>query len=98
VLRLLRRSLDVAREAGVPANVCGQMSGSVMFTQLLLGLGLRQLSVPASAVPEVKQVCRSVSATDCRLVADKALSMYGAQEVKAYLRDQLRRLLAQTGA
>ena len=98
VLRLLRRSLDVAHEAGVPANVCGQMSGSVMFTQLLLGLGLRQLSVPASAVPEVKQVCRSVSATDCRLVADKALSMYGAQEVKAYLRDQLRRLLAQTGA
>ena len=98
VLRLLRRSLDVAAEAGVPASVCGQMSGSVMFTQLLLGLGLRQLSVPASAVPEVKQVCRSVSAADCRLVADKALSMYGAQEVKAYLRDQMRRLLAQTGA
>jgi hypothetical protein len=32
------------------------------------------------------------------VVADKALSMYGAQEVKAYLRDQMRRLLAQTGA
>ena len=98
VLRLLRRSLDVAREAGVPANVCGQMSGSVMFTQLLLGLGLRQLSVPASAVPEVKQACRSVSAADCRLVAEKALAMHGAQEVKAYLRDQMRRLLAHTGA
>jgi phosphotransferase system enzyme I (PtsI) len=94
----LRRSLDVAREAGVPANVCGQMSGSVMFTQLLLGLGLRQLSVPASAVPEVKQACRSVSAADCRLIADKALAMHGAQEVKAYLRDQMRRLLATTGA
>jgi len=98
VLRLLRRSLDVAREAGVPANVCGQMSGSVMFTQLLLGLGLRQLSVPASAVPEVKQACRSVSAVDCRLIAEKALAMHGAQEVKAYLRDQMRRLLAMTGA
>ncbi len=98
VLRLLRRSLDVAREAGVPANVCGQMSGSVMFTQLLLGLGLRQLSVPASAVPEVKQACRSVSAADCRVVADKALTMHSAQEVKAFLRDQMRRLLAQSVA
>ncbi|MCE9632213.1 MAG: phosphoenolpyruvate--protein phosphotransferase [Planctomycetia bacterium] len=98
VLRLLRRSLDLAAEAGVPANVCGQMSGSVMFTQLLLGLGLRQLSVPASAIPEVKQACRSVSAADCRLVADKALGMYGAQEVKAYLREQMRRMLAQTVA
>jgi phosphotransferase system enzyme I (PtsI) len=98
VLRLLRRSLDVAREAGVPANVCGQMSGSVMYTQLLLGLGLRHLSVPASAVPEVKQACRSVSVADCRLIADKALTMHAAQEVKAYLRDQMRRLLAHTVA
>ena len=98
VLRLLRRSLDVAHEAGVPANVCGQMSGSVMYTQLLLGLGLRHLSVPASAIPEVKQVCRSVSVADCRLIANKALTMHAAQEVKAYLRDQMRRLLAHTVA
>ncbi len=96
VLRLLRRSLDVAREAGVPASVCGQMSGSVMYTQLLLGLGLRQLSVPPSAIPEVKQVCRSVSVAECRLIADKVLAMDGVREVKAYLRDQLRRRLAET--
>jgi phosphotransferase system enzyme I (PtsI) len=96
VLRLLRRSLDVATEAGVPATVCGQMSGSVMYTQLLLGLGLRQLSVPASAIPEVKQVIRSVSAAECRAIAEKALTMDAAREVKAYLRDQLRRLLAET--
>ena len=98
VLRLLRRSLDVAREAGVPANVCGQMSGSVMYTQLLLGLGLRQMSVPPSSIPEVKQVCRSVSVAECRVIAEKALAMDGAREVKAFLREQLRRLLSQTVA
>ena len=96
VLRQLRRSLEVAREAGVPANVCGQMSGSVMFTQLLLGMGLRQMSVPASAIPEIKQVCRSVSVAECRVIAERALSMDGAREVKAYLRDQMRRLLSDT--
>jgi phosphotransferase system enzyme I (PtsI) len=98
VLRLLRRSLDVAREAGVPASVCGQMSGSVMYTQLLLGLGLRQLSVPASAIPEVKQVCRSVSVAECRRIAERALAMDGAREVKAFLRDQMRRLLSEQTA
>ena len=96
VLRQLRRSLEVAREAGVPANVCGQMSGSVMFTQLLLGMGLRQMSVPASAIPEIKQVCRSVSVAECRVIAERALSMDGAREVKAFLRDQMRRLLSDT--
>jgi hypothetical protein len=43
-------------------------------------------------------VCRSVSVTDCRLIANKALTMHAAQEVKAYLRDQMRRLLAHTVA
>ena len=98
VLRLLSRSLDVAREAGVPANVCGQMSGSVMYTQLLLGLGLRQLSVPASAIPEVKQACRSVSVAECREIAARALQMDSAREVKAFLRDQMRRRLSETVA
>jgi hypothetical protein len=46
----------------------------------------------------VKQVCRSVSVADCRVIAEKALAMDGAREVKAYLRDQMRRLLAQTVA
>ncbi|NBW97371.1 MAG: phosphoenolpyruvate--protein phosphotransferase [Planctomycetia bacterium] len=96
VLRLLSRSLDVAREAGVPANVCGQMSGSVMYTQLLLGLGLRQLSVPASAIPEVKQACRSVSVAECREIAERSLQMDSAREVKAFLRDQMRRRLSET--
>ncbi|MBM3953311.1 MAG: phosphoenolpyruvate--protein phosphotransferase [Planctomycetes bacterium] len=98
VLRLLQRSFDIAREAGVPANVCGQMSGSVMYTQLLLGLGLRQLSVPASAIPEVKQACRSVSVAECRVIAERALQMEGAREVKAYLTDQMRRRGAAAGA
>jgi phosphotransferase system enzyme I (PtsI) len=98
VLRLLRQALEIADRAGVPANVCGQMSGSVMFTQLLLGLGLRQLSVPASAIPEIKQACRSVSVADCRTIAERALGMVSAREVMAYLRDQMRRLMAETVA
>ena len=37
------------------------MSGIRCYTMLLLGLGLRSLSVTPTAVPEIKQVCRSVS-------------------------------------
>jgi phosphotransferase system enzyme I (PtsI) len=74
------------------------MSGSVMYTQLLLGLGLRQLSVPAAAIPEIKQAVRSVSVADCQAVAARVLEMSSAREVKAFLRDQMRRLLAETVA
>ena len=96
VLRLLKRSLDIAAQAAVSASVCGQMSGSVMYTQLLLGLGLRELSVPAAAIPEIKQAVRSVSIADCQAVAKRVLEMNSARDVKAFLRDQKRRLLAET--
>ncbi|MBT6459393.1 MAG: phosphoenolpyruvate--protein phosphotransferase [Planctomycetaceae bacterium] len=96
VLRLLKRSLDIAAQAGVSASVCGQMSGSVMYTQLLLGLGLRELSVPAAVIPEIKQAVRSVSIADCQAVAKRVLEMNSARDVKAFLRDQKRRLLAET--
>ena len=96
VIRLLKRSLDIADDAGVSASVCGQMSGSVMYTQLLLGLGLRELSVPAAAIPEIKQAGRSVSIADCQAIAKRVLEMNSARDVKAFLRDQKRRLLAET--
>ena len=98
VIRLLKRSLDISHDAGVSASVCGQMSGSVMYTQLLLGLGLRELSVPAAAIPEIKQAVRSVSIADCQAVAKRVLEMNSARDVKAFLRDQKRRLLAETVA
>ena len=98
VIRLLKKSLDIAADAGVSASVCGQMSGSVMYTQLLLGLGLRELSVPAAAIPEIKQAVRSVSIADCQAVAKRVLEMNSARDVKAFLRDQKRRLLAETVA
>jgi hypothetical protein len=41
-------------------------------------------------------VCRSVSVAECRGIAERALSMHTAREVKSFLRDQMRRLLSQT--
>jgi phosphotransferase system enzyme I (PtsI) len=90
VLRLLKTSLDTARTAEVPAGVCGQMCAVPMYTMLLLGLGLRSLSVPPSAVPEIKQVIRSVSVAQCEVVARRALTMDGAREIEDYLRDHLK--------
>ena len=42
-------------------NVCGEMSGDPIYTMLLLGMGLRQLSVTPHNIPEVKKIIRSVT-------------------------------------
>ena len=93
ILLLIRRSIDGGAKANIPVNVCGQMSGNPIYTMLLLGLGLRGLSVPPSAVPEIKKVCRSVALPQCREVAERALGMETAQVIKSYLRGELKRIL-----
>lgn len=93
VLRLLEMSLNAARQADIPASVCGQMSGEASYTMLLLGLGLRTLSVPPSVIPEIKKICRSVSISQCFEIAQRALAMESAREIDTYLREELRKVV-----
>jgi phosphotransferase system enzyme I (PtsI) len=93
VLRMIAMTMKAAQAANVPVTVCGQMSAETNYTMLLLGLGLRGLSVPPSAIPEVKKVCRSVSIPQCEAVAQRALNMESAREIDAYLREELRKVV-----
>ena len=73
----------------VPISMCGQMCGNPLYTMLLLGIGLRSLSVTPSAIPEIKRVCRSVSLEQCERVAEQALELESARDVKTYLKEEL---------
>ncbi len=75
VLRLIDMSIKAGDRAKVGVNMCGQMSGSTTYTQLLLGLGLRQFSVAPAAIPEIKRVCRGVTIPQCEEIARRALTM-----------------------
>jgi len=97
ILRLLKMAIDCGRDHNVPVNVCGQMSSSPTYTMLLLGLGLRGFSVPPSAVPEVKKVCRSVTIPQCQTVAERVLTMEHARDIKSYLKDELSKAMPAAG-
>jgi phosphoenolpyruvate-protein phosphotransferase (PTS system enzyme I) len=60
VLRLIQFAIEAAHRAGIPISVCGEMAGDPRFTALLLGLGLRDLSMAPSNIPRVKQRIRSI--------------------------------------
>jgi phosphoenolpyruvate-protein phosphotransferase (PTS system enzyme I) len=91
VLRLLQMAFNAAEKRNTPISVCGQMSGSPTYTMLLLGLGLRCFSATPGAIPEIKKVCRSVTIPQCQLVAQKAMEMESANNIKMFLRDELRK-------
>ncbi|MDR2173106.1 MAG: phosphoenolpyruvate--protein phosphotransferase, partial [Burkholderiales bacterium] len=55
MLRLLAHILKRADQAKVPISLCGEMADDPDMTWLLLGLGLRQFSMPASGLLAVKE-------------------------------------------
>jgi phosphotransferase system enzyme I (PtsI) len=60
VLRLIQFAVEAALRRGVPVSVCGEMAGEPRFTALLLGLGLRNLSMAPRNIPRVKHRIRSL--------------------------------------
>jgi phosphotransferase system enzyme I (PtsI) len=93
VLRLIEQVVKAAQRHNVDVNVCGEMSGEPLYTLLLLGLGLRQLSATPHNVPEIKQIIRSVTLDEANQVAKEVMRMETARDVNSYLREQTRRLM-----
>jgi len=89
VLRLIQRSVDVALQTETPVSVCGEMSSNPGRALLLLGMGVRNLSVPPSALPRVKKAIRNVSIDQCEAIARRVMTLEAARDVDLYLLDRL---------
>jgi phosphotransferase system enzyme I (PtsI) len=89
VLRLIHRCVEIADAHHVPISVCGEMSSNPARALLLLGLGVRSLSVPPQSLTKVKKAIRSVTIEQCRHIADQVMTFDAAGEVDMYLLDRL---------
>jgi phosphoenolpyruvate-protein phosphotransferase (PTS system enzyme I) len=92
VLRLIERCVTVADSAEVPLCVCGEMSTNPSRTLLLVGLGVRSLSVPPHALPKLKKAIRSVSVQQCQEIARRVMTLDAARDVDLYLLERLGKL------
>jgi phosphotransferase system enzyme I (PtsP) len=60
VLSMVGRIADRCDRAGVPVTLCGEMAGRPLEAMALIGVGLRHLSMPASAIGAVKAMVLSL--------------------------------------
>jgi phosphotransferase system enzyme I (PtsP) len=74
ILRFLKRVLDRASAAGVPARVCGEMAGRPLEAMALIGIGAENFSITPAGVGPVKAMVRSVDAAAVRARLDQLLA------------------------
>ena len=85
VLRLIQFSVEAARRADIPITLCGEMAGDPVLTPLLMGLGLRHLSMAPRALPEVMERVRSGNATELQAVVTKLMQDGGPDAIRAFV-------------
>jgi len=81
VLRLMQFATEAALRLRMPVAVCGEMAGNPRLVPLLLGLGIRSLSMNASAIPRVKQMVRSLDIGDCARFARRVMEQSDPQRI-----------------
>lgn len=87
VLRLIERTARAAHGRGIEVGVCGALASDAAAVPLLVGLGVRELSVVPAQIPRIKSRLRSFSSVDCAQLAQRALAAHSASEVRALVRE-----------
>jgi phosphotransferase system enzyme I (PtsI) len=85
VLRTIRHIIDAGHKKGIWVGMCGEMAGDPLATVLLVGLGIDELSVIPSVLPEIKKIILSIKYKEAKRVADKVLTMSTDQEIRDHL-------------
>ena len=81
ILRLIKMTVDAAHRNGIWVGVCGEMASEPTLVPLLLGLGVDELSVTASQVPQVKFLVRRTKMADATKLAEFALGCESGAEI-----------------
>jgi phosphotransferase system enzyme I (PtsI) len=93
VLQLIKAVIRTSRRFNVDTSLCGEIAGEPLFTMLLIGLGLRTLSLVPSQLPPIKRVIRAVDVPMCERLARKVGSFDSERQVMRCLREELDKVL-----
>lgn len=90
VLRLMKHAADCAREAGKRVGICGGMAGEELAAPLLIGMGIREWSMPAPAVPAIKRYVSKLTFEMCADLCRRVLEREEPGQVRSLL-ERMRR-------
>lgn len=85
VLQLIRQVIRAGEKAGIPVSLCGEMAGNVHYTRLLLGIGLKQFSMDATYLLNVKERVLAADTSKFRYLIGKIMNAENPIQARDYL-------------
>jgi len=91
LLRLIAQAIAGAVHHGKPISLCGDMAGDPLFTWILMGLGIRDLSMPPSQIPAVRSVITATSLTEAEELTAQVLLLRSERAAEDLVTNAMRR-------
>jgi phosphocarrier protein FPr len=92
VLKAIRDVVEAAHQHKRWVGICGEMGGNPLLTQVLIGLGVDELSMGALVIPTVKRIVRETQYSEAQAFAAEVLKLHSAGEVEDHLRARAKAL------
>ncbi len=93
VIRMIKNVIDVGHKNGIWVGMCGEMASEPLYSILLIGLGLDQLSVSPIMIPEIKKIIRSTTIQEAKQIADTCLGMNDSEQIESFLKEKLKPII-----
>lgn len=90
MFRAMRFAIEQFVKAGKPICVCGELGGDPFAAPVLIGLGMRKLSMNISAVASIKRVLSTFTTADMEAIADTVCNLETAADVEDYLASKIK--------
>ena len=74
VLKLIKLTVNSAKDNNIPVSICGEMAGDTLFTMLLVGLNINSLSMGISSILKIKQFLNYLSFSEARKISGEILN------------------------
>ena len=92
VLRQMKNVVDTALRKGKWVSICGEMAGDPLYTPLLLGMGIQELSMSPVSLAQVHKVIRNIRMYEAEELVRQALQCKDGLEVEALCRQRINQL------
>ncbi len=82
VLRTIKHIVDEAAYTNKPLSLCGEMAADTLAMPILIGLGLKFLSISPATIPYAKRIIRNISYQKAKILADICLGLSNEEEIQ----------------
>jgi phosphotransferase system enzyme I (PtsI) len=92
VLRMIKKTVDDAHAHNIEVAICGEMAGEPLYSPILLGLDIDEMSMNAYSIPRVKKMIRGLRHSYCKTLVAEILAKDSPKESEVLVRKEMKRL------